>query len=187
MNAVSFKYNLELLQQRDQVAFSRLYKEYKDKIFSFLIIKANGNINIAEEVLCDTFHSAIESAPKLKTNSNIKSWLFKIASRRLADYFRKLYKDNNFYDVYDDMEPFYSNYHITNDVFTKQEETYLVNFAFNKLKDSYRDIIRLKYIENKSLKEISNITNKNHSTINSLLQRARVVLKKEFKKTINKF
>ena len=186
MNVISYAYNLDQIRQRSPVAFTRLYREYKEKIFTFLTIKAYGNIQVAEEVICDTFHSAIESAPKLKNISNIQAWLLQIASRRLADYFRKQSKDMEFYNEYEDEAVLYDQgFPSSDDDFSNQKAAF-INQAFNNLKDSYKSIISLKYIEKNSLKEISRCLNKKFSTVNSLLERARKALKKEFKKIIKK-
>lgn len=184
MNTISLTYNMEQLKQRNPLIFTRLYHEYKDKIFTFLIIKTNGNTEIAEEVICDTFHSAIESAPKLKNSKNIKAWLFQIASRRLDDYYRKIYREKRYFNEFDDKLTYDDNF--AEDIQSKQEAL-MLNNAFNSLKDKYKEMIRLKYIQNLSIKEISKHTGSSIATVNSLLERARLSLKKEFKKVVNEF
>ena len=59
-----------------------------------------------------------------------------------------------------------------------------MNIALENLKPEYSDILRLKYIEEKSQKELSDIYKKTESSIESLLFRAREALKKEMKKII---
>jgi RNA polymerase sigma-70 factor, ECF subfamily len=182
MNTISHYYNLELLRQRNKAAFTKLYLEYKNKIYIYLLLKSNGDKYIAEEVLCDTFHSAFKSAPKLKNTVNIKNWIFRIASRRLSDYFRKLYKEKNIIGDFDiETENIAENFCLTDSIIISHKKI-LINQVLNNLKDTYKNIIELKYIENKSIKEISSIMNKNLTSVNNILQRARVSFKKEFEK-----
>ena len=112
MNAISNLYYLEQIKQKNPVFISKIYHENKDKLFTFLLRKANGNRQIAEEVLSDTFESAIENAPKLKNSNNIQGWLFQIANRRLNDYFRKSYREKKYITSIDDSELYHDEKHI---------------------------------------------------------------------------
>ncbi len=176
------------LKKRDPVIFNKIYKEYKDKIFTFLIIKTKGNKEIAEEIICDTFHSAIESAPNLKNSNNIQAWLFQIASRRLCDHLRKKYKEKKYLGEMGEMneENLLSNDNLAEDIQTKQEAL-MLNEALNRLNNKYKEIIKLKYIDNLSLKDICSQMGTSIATVNSLLERARTSLRKEFKKILNGF
>ena len=176
--------DLQKIQQRDPLVFNKIYKEFKDKVWTFLIIKTNGNEEITEEIFCDTFHSAIESAPNLKNTKNIQAWLLQIASRRLNDFFRKKYREKKYIEDIEDKE-ISINDPIHEDIESKQE-IMLINMAMNKLKDNHKEILKLKYIEKKSQKEISSMLNITSDAVNSLLSRARLSLKKEFEKIVNK-
>lgn len=176
--------NLQKLQKRDSKAIENLYKEYKDKIFNFLIIKTNGNRDIVEEIFSDTFHSAIINLPKLKNADNLQAWLIQIASRRLNDYFRKDYREKKYLEKIINQESY------TDPVFEtieKRQEVVLLDMAMNNLKNSYKEVINLKYIEKKSLKEISKKLGKTIFSINNLLLRARAELNQEIKKILKEF
>lgn len=188
MNAVTYSYTLEQLKLRNPLAFTRLYREHKDKVFTFLLIKTKGNSQIAEEVLCDTFHSAIKSAPGLRNTVNINGWLLKIASRRLSDYLRKMYRDKSIYNDYDDNLLLYETCVLNpTDCIQTNQERLFIKEAFNNLNERYKAVIRLKYIESKSVKEITCILNKKYTAIDSLLARARNALRIEFKKIVKGF
>ena len=59
------------IRARDPKIFSKLYKEYKTNIYNYIIIKVNGNKDIADDIFSDTFHSAFVSAPKLKNVNSL--------------------------------------------------------------------------------------------------------------------
>ena len=69
----------------------------------------------------------------------------------------------------------------------KNQEALMVDMAMNNLKDTYKEVIKLKYIEKKSLNEISKKLGKTVSSINNLLLRARAELRNEFKKVAGEF
>ena len=169
---------LKEIHQRNPIIFNYIYKKYKDKIYTFLIIKTNGNTQIADEIICDTFHSAIESAPKLKNTSNIQSWLLQIASRRLSDYLRNKYKEKKYFESIDNNEKELISDFCIIDKIHEKEKGFMINTAYNNLNDKYREIIKLKYIEKLRVKDIAKLMGSNTAMVNSLLARARVSLKK---------
>ena len=65
------KEDLEKIRKRDSTIFEKLYKLYKDKIFQYIYIKTNKNIQMTEDIMSETFYSAILSAPKLKSTKNM--------------------------------------------------------------------------------------------------------------------
>ena len=163
---------------RDPDTFEKVYKEYKTKLFNFLIIKTNGDNHIAEEILSDTIYSALISAPRLKEKDKIFPWLLSIAQRRFYDYLRKVYKDKNL------NKKIIENHKINENKKEKSdnEKAIMLDLAMKNIKQKYRKLLELKYKENKSQKEIAKILNKSRSSVESLLYRAREELKKEVKK-----
>ena len=177
--------DLEKLKNKDPLKLEQFYKEYKDKVFNFLLIKTSGNQEIVEEVFSDTFHSAILNISKLQNVKNIQGWIIQIASRRLSDYFRKMYREKKYLEKiktahHEEKNP-------VEDTIEKKQEALMVDMAMNNLKDTYKEVIQLKYIEKKSLNEISEKLGKTVSSINNLLLRARVELRNEFKKVVGEF
>ncbi len=66
------KKDLKKLQNRDTHIFEKLYLEYKDKVYNFLLIKTKRNYELTEELFSNTFHSALVSAPNIKSSKNIQ-------------------------------------------------------------------------------------------------------------------
>ena len=63
----------------------------------------------------------------------------------------------------------------------------MLNMALENLNDQYKKVIKLKYIEHKSQKEIAQIINKSVVAVESLLFKARKKLKTELKKNNRDF
>jgi RNA polymerase sigma-70 factor (ECF subfamily) len=156
----------------------KVYKEYKTRLFNFLLIKANGDKHIAEEILSDTIYSAILSVSNIKNKDKIFPWLLSIAQKRFYDYLRKIYKDKNLYKkIQINHKINTNNYEIMDN-----EKAIMLDLAMKNIKPKYRKILELKYIEKKSQKEIARLLNKSRSSIESLIYRAREKLKQEIKK-----
>ncbi len=65
-----------------------LYYKYKDDIFKYLVSLTN-DMQLSEDLLSETFLSAIKSLYTFKNNSDIKTWLFSVARHKWYEYLRK--------------------------------------------------------------------------------------------------
>jgi len=174
--------DLILIHRRDPVVFQKIFKEYNQQILNFLVVKANGDIDLAEEIFSDTFHSAIVSAPMLKDINKILSWLIRIANRRFIDFLRKKYREKKYTTGNDDYHEVADNYDLTEKI-VESEKVVMMNLAIENLTPKYKKLIQYKYKENKSTDEISKILGKSEKSVESLLYRARDHLKKELEKS----
>ncbi len=65
-----------------------LYIEYKDDLYRYLISITN-NPSLSEDIVSETFLTALKSLQKFKGQSSIKTWLFSIARYKWYEYLRK--------------------------------------------------------------------------------------------------
>lgn len=63
-------------------------KNYGDYLFSIAIVKVN-NRQLAEDIVQDTFLSAVKSISNFKGESTEKTWLTTILNNKIIDYYRK--------------------------------------------------------------------------------------------------
>ena len=76
-------------QQQDQEAFSRLYEEYFDKIYRYVVLRI-GNKTEAEDVTQQVFVNSLKSISTFKWKGTpFSAWLFRIAHNQVIDYIRK--------------------------------------------------------------------------------------------------
>jgi RNA polymerase sigma factor (sigma-70 family) len=175
-----------LFQNRDPKILEKIYKEYSRQIFNYLMIKTNGNKLDAEEIFSETFHAVIVSAPKLRDINKVYSWIMSIANRRFIDFLRKKYRDKKYESESEIDENIKADENIAEELI-ENEKILLLKNAMECLSDEYKKLLTLKYIENKSQKEISELMGRTESSVESLLFRAREALKKELKKTKKAF
>ncbi|MBN2544390.1 MAG: sigma-70 family RNA polymerase sigma factor [Spirochaetes bacterium] len=162
--------------------FQRIFKEYNQQVLNYLAVKVNGNMDLAEEIFSDTFHSAIISAPMLKDINKVLSWLLRIANRRFIDFLRKKYREKKFTTGNDDYHQVADDYDLTEKVL-ESEKVVMMNHAIENLPPKYKNLIQYKYKENKTTAEISKIIDKSEKSVESLLYRARDQLKKELERS----
>ena len=75
---------MNLLYIKSNPCFQRCSKT----IYKYLLTLTN-NVEIAEELLQETFYSAVKNINKFRGDSNIKNWLYKIAKNKYIDYYKK--------------------------------------------------------------------------------------------------
>lgn len=174
----------KLLIKGDKKTFKRLYLYYKDKIFHYLVIKTSGDHNMANEIFSDTIYSALKSVNTLKNSKNIQGWLFMIANRRFNDYLRDKYKEEKKQNSINTDECYAED--TANEIIEK-EKILTLNIALSNIKPEYSKILKMKYLEGKSQKEISTHMNKSVGAVEGLLFRARESLKKELHNSLELF
>ena len=66
----------------------KIYEEYKQDVFVYLVSLTN-NTSLSEDLVSETFLSAIKSIHRFNGQSSIKTWLFSIARNKWYEYLRK--------------------------------------------------------------------------------------------------
>jgi RNA polymerase sigma factor (sigma-70 family) len=126
-------------------------------------------------------YSAFKSIRKLKNDKNIYQWFLRIAKNRYNDYLRKIYRDKRIEDKLKvNIDEEYEEKDYTNGI-DKEEKMKLLNLALKNIKPEYSAIIKYKYFDGLSHKEIAKKINKSIDASESLLQRGINAIKKEFK------
>ena len=98
-----FKSDVSLLRafaKGDASAFESLYSRYKDQMFNHLCHQLgthSAKFSAAEEIAQEVWMAVIRGADKFEdrsftANSSFRAWLFSIAHRRIADFWRQHYK-----------------------------------------------------------------------------------------------
>lgn len=64
---------------------------WSDKMYSWALYKTN-NKEAAEDLVQETFMAAFQSFDKFKEKSSPNTWLFGILNNKIADHFRKAYR-----------------------------------------------------------------------------------------------
>lgn len=71
----------------DPKGFAEIYEKYKKRLFGFLI-RMTGDKGLAEDLVQETFFSALRNAKQFDRNRNLLSWFFGIAHKKAIDHFR---------------------------------------------------------------------------------------------------
>ena len=160
----------------DNTSFEILLTRHKSRVFAFIMSKIK-NRAITEDIFQDTFIKVINSLQKGKYNEEGKflPWIMRIAHNLVIDYFRKESKmknirptdDFNIFDVIID-----GNRGQDEEMIRKRVHADL-NMLIQDLPEDQMEVLRMRYYEDMSFKEISEITG---VSINTALGRMRYAL-----------
>jgi RNA polymerase sigma-70 factor (ECF subfamily) len=169
----------QLIEQAkiDSKAFGQLYEFYYSKVFGY-VFHVSGDYNISCDITSETFAKAFLNIRSFKWKGiSISSWFFKTATNELNQYFRKKkYTPFTLIDlsVYKEVA---SDKHFSDETNAALTNIYMTeNFKevqkqLKSLLPIYQKVIALKYFEEMSIKEISEILGKKEGTVKSLLSR----------------
>lgn len=87
MNEQDFKI-IELIKKNDSFALDLIYDQYAKLIFSAVYVRCK-NKTLAEDLFQKTFVKIAEKRSKLASCKNLKSYLVRMATNEVYDYFRK--------------------------------------------------------------------------------------------------
>jgi RNA polymerase sigma-70 factor, ECF subfamily len=168
----------------DPKVFGQLYDVYYPKIFGYLF-RITGDYGVSCDICAETFLKAWMNLGSFTWRGiSISSWLFKIATNELNQYFRKKkYKPYTLTSLSLLNGEFPDCHDRSQDLLVKQDlddEFKNVLQQLNTLPPKYQKVIALKYFEEMSIKEIGEIMGKKEGTVKSLLSRGIGKLKNKF-------
>ncbi len=171
---------IELLKEKRIEALKTLYEENYKMIFS-IAYKYTNNKEDAEEILQETFVRAFKNIEKFtpENESSLKKWILKICTNISIDYLRKR-KLMRIFGISEVQIKETQN--IPSSEFEKNEIKDKMDYAISLLSPKQKIAFNLKYIEDFSLKEISEIMECSENTVKKHLQRSVEKVKKYLKK-----
>jgi RNA polymerase sigma-70 factor (ECF subfamily) len=149
------------MNQRD---FEKYYNMFFDDLFRYVLTIVK-NEEDTKDILQETFIKLFKSNDVFASDQHVKSWLLKVSRNASTNIFRHWYTNKRIEVT--DFSSFQSD---LNDDHKVLQEVF-------DLPLKYRQVIYLHYYEGYSIKEVSNLLNKNESTIKTQLSRARERLK----------
>ncbi len=165
--------------QKDPESYGKLYDMYVDQIFRFIRFKVNTD-EIAQDITSDVFLKTWqyiqESERKIE---NFNALIYRVARNCVVDFYRKKSKES----VVTNLEQFEEIIEDRKDLIDEVDKRIDLEQIENKLKllkEEYREVVILRYIDNLTIAEISQILDKTKSNVRVLIHRALKTLREIF-------
>lgn len=185
---------IELIKKgNDARAEAELVKRYQSTIFYWLLRKVR-NPEDAKDIMFDSFTKALVNIHKYNSEYAFSTWLFAIANHKWIDFVRaarirpltisfdKLFMEE---DGREHAMEFKSTNLTPEESMIKAQRAELLNKMIENLNPSYRDVVKLRYFEDCSYKDISKQLNIPIGTAKVRILRAKKELRKYMQACLN--
>ena len=185
------------LEQESDAQEAMLGKDFEDivaenegKIFN-TIYSFTGNYEDALDLTQETFISAYRHIDKFRQESNIYTWLYRIAINLCKKHYnRKKKQDSVFTSSLDDPETLQhfgrraSEYRSATEILELDEEQSMIRREIACLSKQHRAVIILKYMQDLSYEEVADVLGCSVGTVKSRLSRAKEKLKQRLERAV---
>ena len=176
---MSFQDEKELINKaisKDQTAFNLLFDRYWNSIYSFLFLRTQSS-NIAEELAIESFAKALTVLRNLIINI-LLDLVITIAKNNHIDRYRKIKRQNENHKEFDaiSQKELLNNVPSPEELMISSQNLDKVLEHIKSMKKEFRNLIRMRYFEDLSLKEIEKILKEPPNTIRVKLFRAKKML-----------
>lgn len=153
-----------------------IMNKYGQEVLQLVYSYVN-NKEVAEDVTQDIFVKCYKSLHTYKGNSNLKTWLWRIAINHCKDYLKSWY-NKKVIVTEDDFTYMESQKESVEQIVIQNAEYSRLASAVMSLPIKYREVIYLFYYEELSIKEIATVIEVKENTIKTRLKKAKELLKK---------
>lgn len=169
----------------DEDYYLILMKRYESKLSNYIKKLSNFNNEDIEDILQEVFIKAFRYLNDFDQKMKFSSWIYRIAHNETISHFRKKSSRPKVISVEDNdtylSQTLPAKHNVESDA-SKNIESKNIAEVLNKIDRKYKDILILRYFEEKDYKEISDILQKPIGTVGTLLNRAKKSFKDEAKK-----
>ncbi len=177
--------SIEALRAGDRAEFARLVDAYSAPIYR-LGLRMLGNEQDAEDVLQNTFLSALTHLSNFEGRSSVLTWLYRIAVNDALMTMRRgkpevNIDDNDVSDEIDDLSPsqFVDWGALPEDVLLSAEGRQALDAAIHNLPENQRMVFLLRDIQELSIKDTAEALGLTESNVKVRLLRARLTLREQ--------
>lgn len=156
-------------------AYEHIMARYESKLMRYVLRLAAFSKEEADDVLQETFIKTYQNLNEYDRSFKFSSWIYRIAHNEAVNALRKMNRLPRTIDSREQeliMERLAGTLDLERELDSKLHREHLEK-ALETLDRKYRDVLVLKFLEEKSYEEISDILKKPVGTVGTLINRAR--------------
>jgi len=141
------------------------YKEYKDKIYTYVLYRVDFNASIAEDLTSEVFMKAWEHYKNFDESRSFQAWIYAIAKNHLKNHYRTCNREIGLEVTKEISTDFKCKIEVDIELKRLVEE-------MKELKSSYREVLLMRFVDELSNKEIAEVLGKEEGAIRTHISRA---------------
>lgn len=144
--------------QADPRRFGDLYELHFDRVYAYVTRRVRDRAT-AQDLTADVFEHALSAIQRYEWRGlPFSAWLYRIAANRIADYSSRLAQERELPEFVDCNEPDYDDI----------EKRATLFRAVRELPEDQRRVIELRFVEQKSLREVAEEMHRSEGAIKQL-------------------
>lgn len=166
----------------EDLVYGILMDRYKRSVFH-TVLRMVRNEDDAEDLTQEAFAKAFRNLPRFRKEFAFSTWLFRIAINNALDFLRKrrlrtISMDNAFTDDEGkSFGPYVADPNPTpQDLVIRTQKETILHTAVDRLPSRYRQLVRLRYFDQLSYKEIAAAVDEPLGTVKAQLHRSKELL-----------
>jgi RNA polymerase sigma-70 factor (ECF subfamily) len=161
-------------KEGDAEAFGGLFDRFQPEIVRYLTFRTR-DADAAEDLAQQVFLKAWQAIPRYQRRKGVpfKAWLYRMAHNQMVDHFRKLRPTTDLEHVELPEEPEAEQRVLARETNERLQE------ALERLSEDHRQVLTLRFLLEKSAREIGEVMNRKEVTVRGLQMRALKALRQE--------
>lgn len=144
---------ITLAKNKNQKSQTKLINDFWVDVFSFVMKKVQDE-NVADEITVSVFSKVLAKLDLYDPNFQFKTWILTIAQNTVIDFWRKKNRENE--DSTDNFDGIKNQFaRSPEELLISEEDHKQILNIIESLDFNYQEIIRLRFFEEKSIKEIA--------------------------------
>lgn len=169
------------LSLKDSENFGLIVERYQAKLLRYIRRFSGVSLECAEDILQETFLKAYRYLNDFDQALSLGNWIYRIAHNESVNYLRKNRQSFISLDMPDEdgkvlADILATDFDLAEHV-SKRDLSQKTRQILKSLSPDFREVIVLRYLEEKSYQEISEILKKPEGTVSTLLNRAKAQFK----------
>jgi RNA polymerase sigma-70 factor (ECF subfamily) len=160
---------------RDRKAAARFVEMFADDVYSLIWNRLTPRVGAVDDLVQETFLAAWSALGRYTGEAPLRQWILSIARHKVYDYYRRAFQWN--FDAVDD-EPAEAESIETALLETERSERVLA--TLERLRGEYAALLRWRYWDGQSAREMAAATGKSEKAIERMLARARIEFREKW-------
>jgi RNA polymerase sigma-70 factor (ECF subfamily) len=147
--------------QKDPSRFGELYEENFDRVYAFVVRRVR-NRQEAQDLTSEVFHRALKNLPRFEwRGAPFAAWLYRMAANAVADHYEEKAREQNL-----------SRDEVSTQEVAEAERRASLSQCVNRLPKVQQRVIVMRFLEQRSIREIAGQLGKSEGAIKQLQWRA---------------
>ncbi|MFA5994554.1 MAG: RNA polymerase sigma factor [Parcubacteria group bacterium] len=173
----------------DKEFFGILIRRYEERITRYIRRINGGTEEVVEDIVQNIFLKAYVHINSFRDNQKFSSWLYGVAHNECIDYWRKNKKHiaNISLEANEKLFSILKSQENLGENIARKDEQAMFARSLGELPLKYREILILRFFEDRDYEEIAHILKKPASTVGTLIRRAKILFEAIINKKKNEY